>query len=63
MGTGHCVKITVYALKDDKHEFVRSIELAANEQVSTRGITVTLRGHVSVGILDRNEGNSRAIFV
>ncbi|XP_022792364.1 uncharacterized protein LOC111331507 [Stylophora pistillata] len=62
MGTGHCVKITVYALKDDIHEFVRSIELAANEQVSTRGITVTLRGHVSVGILDRNEGNSRAIF-
>ena len=63
MGTGHCVKITVYALKDDRHESVRSIELAANEQVSTRGITVTFKGHVAVAILDRSEGNSRAIFV
>ena len=63
MGTGYCVKITVYALKDDRHESVRSIELAANEQVSTRGITVTFKGHVAVAILDRSEGNSRAIFV
>ena len=63
MGTGHCVKITVYALKDDRLESVRSIELAANEQVSTRGITVTFKGHVAVAILDRSEGNSRAIFV
>ena len=63
MGTGHCVKITVYALKDDRHESVRSIELATNEQVSTRGITVTFKGHVAVAILDRSEGNSRAIFV
>ena len=63
MGTGHCVKITVYALKDEKHECVRNIELAANEQVSTRGITVTFKGHVAVAILDRSEGNSRVIFV
>ena len=63
MGTGHCVKITVYALKDDRHESVRSIELAANEQVSTRGITVTFKGHVAVAILDWSEGKSRAIFV
>ena len=62
-GKGHCVKIAAYALQDDKHEIVRSIELATGEMVSTRGIAVTLKGHIAIGLLEKCEGNSRVLVV
>lgn len=31
MGMGYCVKIIVYVLKDDRYEFVCSIEFVVNE--------------------------------
>lgn len=62
-GKGHCVKIAVYTMQDDKHEIVRSIELATGELVSTRGIAVTLKEHIAIGLLEKSEGNSRVLVV
>lgn len=62
-GKGHCVKIAVYTMQDDKHEIVRSIELATGELVSTRGIAVTFKGHIAIGLLEKSEGNSRVLVV
>lgn len=62
-GKGHCVKIAVYTMQDEKHEIVRSIELATGELVSTRGIAVTLKGHIAIGLLEKSEGNSRVLVV
>jgi len=62
-GKGHCVKIAVYTMQGDKHEIVRSIELATGELVSTRGIAVTLKGHIAIGLLEKSEGNSRVLVV
>lgn len=59
----HLVKILIYAVQDNKHEFVRSIELQTGGLVSTRGITVTVQGHIAVGILDKTEGDSRVLVV
>lgn len=59
----HFVKILAYALHDNKHKFVRSIERQTGGLVSTRGITVTLQGHIAVGLLDKSEGNSRVLVM
>ena len=50
-------------MQDDKHEIVRSIELATGELVSTRGIAVTFKGHIAIGLLEKSEGNSRVLVV
>lgn len=62
-GKGHCVKIVVYTIENDKHEIVRSNEIATGEVASTRGIAVTLNGQVAIGLLDMSEGNSRVVVV
>ena len=62
-GKGQCVKIAVYTLQDDKLEIVHSIELATGELVSTRGIAVTLKGHIAIGLLEKSEGNSGVLVV
>ena len=62
-GKGHCVKIAVYTMQDDKHEIVRSIELDTGELVSTRGIAGTCNGHIAIGLPEKSEGNSRVLVV
>ncbi len=59
----HFVKILAYALHDNKHKFVRSIELQTGGLVSTRGITVTVQGHIAVGLLYKSEGNSTVLVI
>lgn len=59
----HLVKILIHDVQDNKHEFVRSIELQTGGLVSTRGIAVTVQGHIAVGILDKIEGDSRVLVV
>ena len=59
----HVVKVLIYAVQGSKCEFSRSIELQTGGLVSTRGITVTLQGHIAVGLLDKSEGDSRVLVV